>query len=222
MMNKKTKIAYVDLGLHKRAPEIEMFRGICESLGFDYSIYGIEADPEYIPGLKERYKDDPKIQILNYAIGDREGFCELYRSAAFDGEGSSIYKTKNNVKTENFARVPMVRLSHLLPSFNLGDFAVLKWNIEGAELLMVQDLIKTKTAERFDLFCGATPDIHKVSEIADQQEGHVELMNSAGISPFLFHNHYNPEKVQQMKTRMAQELRLLTFNHNASKHKEPR
>lgn len=214
------KVVYYDLGLHKEAPEIVMFRDICKSLELDYTIYGIEACPDYIPHLKEKFKDDENIHIFNFAIGDSDGETKLYRTKAFDGEGNSVYASKNNVDETWFDVVPMRKLSNVMDYWGMkhGDIQVLKYNIEGAELQMMTDLIDTGKHKEFQIFCGATPDIHKCAEIADKQGDYEKMLLKHLIIPFLFHAHYNPAEVRNMKQRMKMELKLLI--HNASKRKE--
>jgi hypothetical protein len=59
------KINYFDLGLHKNADEIDMFRQLCIEQGIEYNIYGFEAHPEYCKNLIVKYTNDKNVTIIN-------------------------------------------------------------------------------------------------------------------------------------------------------------
>jgi len=202
-------VTYIDLGLHKDAPELDMVIEICDRRGYGFNAYGIEANPTYIPKLSEKYANDPRVDILNYAIGKGSGECKLYLSEAFDGEGSSIYPTKNNVKESDYLTVEMRRLSDLMQGFTLHPVTILKWNIEGAELPMMLDLYETGSYKRISLFCGATPDIHKVSEIAHLEADYKALMRQLGIDWFPFYS--TPQRGLKQAMRDSMDKRLSTY-----------
>ena len=210
VLNEKgMKVTYIDLGLHKEAPELDMVIDICNKRGYSLTAYGIEANPTYIPKLREKYANDARVSIMNYAIGKGSGSCKLYISEAFDGEGSSIYPTKNNVKESDYLTVEMRSLSDLMQGFTLHPVTILKWNIEGAELPMMLDLAETGSHERVSLFCGATPDIHKVAEIKHLESDYKALMNKLVIDWFPFYS--TPQKGLKQAMRDDMDSRLATY-----------
>lgn len=213
------KVTYIDLGLHKSAPELRMFTEICNKYGIEYDAFGVEADPDYIDGLKAVFQHDPKVRIYNFAVGGSDGVCRLYRSDFLDGEGNSIYASKNNVDVSNSVQVPMRRLSEFLKEVPLNDAVVLKWNIEGAEYPMMLDLVDTGAYKKINLFCGATPDMHKVGELKGLESSYLDLMHTVGIHPFLFHDHYNQEKKNAMYHHMKD--RLLDLNRTFANRNKP-
>lgn len=203
------KVTYYDCGLHKEAPEIDMFLEICQELGLDYQVYGIEACSEYIPQIQEKYAQDPNIEILHRAVSGTNEMLRLYKTTAFDGEGNSIFDTKNNVNPNWYEDVQGLVMSTFIERTAEGDLIVLKFNIEGAEYYMMNDLLISEVYKKIDIFCGSTPDIHKVREIEVYQPDYEQRLIDAGIVVSLFHNHPNPGKVQEMKTRMKRELNVL-------------
>ena len=183
-----------------------MMMQICSQIPepIELTVIGIEADPEYIPYLKVKYEAYPRVGILNFAIAGKHGTVKLYRSASTDGEGNSIYPTKNNVSREDFVEVQAMPLSYILRALDpIGyDLKILKTNIEGAELEMIQDLIATDSHGLIDIFCGATSDIHKVAELSDQQEQYHQMLKDAGIDWQLFHDTYKPRDKEIMMANM--------------------
>lgn len=204
----ETRITYIDIGLHREAPEIGMMIAICKELGIGYQIYGYEACPDYIPHLKEKYKDDPNVEIKEAAITDHHGVARLYRTDKFNGEGNSIYATKNNVDPERYDEVEARMLSAELDQIERHDMTILKYNIEGAELNMINDLIRTGKHKLIDLYCGASPDIGKVAEISGELGIYQQMLVDNGINPILFHDTYDTQFRAQMYRRMSRRIQL--------------
>lgn len=200
-------IHYIDIGLHEHAVEIEMFVTACNELGFGYKVYGIEANPTYIPALRAKFSNDPNISIFNYAVSDTNGKINLYPSPASGGQGSSIYPTKNNVDRNSPIVVQAIRLSEFMSGIELGDTNVLKYNIEGAELPMMQDLISSGSYKAFDIYCGSTPDIEKVSEIADKQDQYLKMLSNYSINRMDFYELPNEAHNRRMIEGMKKAIK---------------
>lgn len=196
------KVTYIDLGLHRYATEVSMFIQVCERLGLDYHVYGIEADPLYAPALVALFADNPKVETFSFAVAAEDGTCRLYRSAFLNGEGSSIYATKNNVDPSDSVEVLSRKLSGFMKGIDLHDAVVLKWNIEGAEYPMMNDLIESGLYRNIDLWCGAGSDMYKVAELAELEYSYHLAMLQHGIGQFKFHDHHDP----WLKKRMIDEM----------------
>lgn len=184
-------IRYFDLGVYE-GRELDEFLG----MGFDCECYGFEAHPEKAKALQEKYAGVDNVQISWSAVANYWGTAYLY---LHPGQGSSIFSSKNNVDPNNFVEVPCVSLSQWIKNeFPIGISAtmnILRFNIEGAELPMLMDLVESGMYQDFDFFLGAEPgaDIKKVAEIAHRYEQYLNLLKTHDIEilPWC----YNIEKV---------------------------
>jgi FkbM family methyltransferase len=216
------RIVYIDIGLHKEAREIEMMRDTVSALReitgkeLELHVYGYEAHPSYTQRLEMRYSDDENIHIRNAAICDHNGTASLFLSPSTNGEGNSIHSSKNNVIGKSIT-VPARKLSSELINMlkeqplgrKLGDIVILRFNIEGAELMMMEDLIGTNTHRFIDIYCGAPSDIPKVHAIKHKHQEYQDLLESAGIKFIPFHAHYLKERESSMIQSMEMILRRM-------------
>ncbi len=177
-------INYIDLGVH-RGGEIDLFIGAVSQLGFDYRVYGVEANPYLFELVSGKYADNPRVKVFNIAISEKNAPVELYIEKTLIG--SSIFPTKNNVDRNKHVTVPGVDFfdwfSSEIPNYNR-DINILKFNIEGAELYLMKSIVNNGISERFSIYLGnGEPgwDIKKCAEIADEYHGHVKLLHDNGI-----------------------------------------
>lgn len=192
------KVTYFDLGVW-RGYEIDAFIEIANELQLDYKVIGIEADPILFHGLLEKYgPSNDRITILNAAVTDSVKIEKLYQCAE-EGIGNSIFSSKNNVDPEKYHSVIGIPFSHLLTSDNLGDINILKFNIEGAELRLMNDIINAQKENLIDIFCGSTPDIDKVESIRNLRGYYDELLKATNIQVQQFYYTYEQEKFASMK-----------------------
>jgi FkbM family methyltransferase len=178
------KINYFDLGLHKDAAEVDMFISVCDKNGFDYTVYGFEAHPDYCADLVDKYADNEKVNIFNKAISNKNGTTELYIAEKNEGEGNSIFRTKNNVNPENFIKVDSILFSDWLRK-NVPDFEtennILRFNIEGAEWYLVNDLNDNKMLKSFKIVVGSKTDIPKVKELSKNINDYEKILSQNNI-----------------------------------------
>jgi len=216
------RITYIDIGLHKDAKEIGMMMGIVDDIrstgnDVELEVFGYEAHPAYVQRLKLLYRNHPNIHIRQAAICGHDGSASLYLSPSTGGEGNSIHASKNNVIGKSI-QVPARKLSSelldIVKSGRLGDIVILRFNIEGAELEMMEDLIGTDTHEIIDIYCGAPSDIPKVHAIKHLHGQYQDLMAQAGIQFQRFHAHYQKEAQEQMELKMG--MILIEMMHGIS------
>lgn len=147
----------------------------------EYSVYGFEANPKLCKQVKERFSQYPSVRIENLAISDHNGTENLYLEKG--GQGSSIFSTKNNV-TEECVLVESILLSDWI-STNIPDFSdtynILRFNIEGAELLLMRDLEASGMINDFDMFLGSDSDIHKVAELVPYLEEYKSILKRHSV-----------------------------------------
>jgi FkbM family methyltransferase len=169
-------INFLDLGSHD-GREIDNFIKIAEELGLSYTISSFEANKDSYNYLVNKYKGNSKVVVYHNAISDKEVQVKLYLSS--NTQSHSIYSTKNNV-TKDYEEVQAVTISSYLKE---DAFNILRFNIEGAELPMIKELISSGKYSMVSLFLGAEvgADIKKCSEIAGEYNNYLKLLKDNGI-----------------------------------------
>lgn len=177
------KLNYFDLGPYKDGKEIDLFIKICEENNYSYKIYAIEAHPEYCQCLKKKYVKNNNVFIVNKAICDEEKKIKLYLNYSFNGEGNSIFSSKNNV-TDDYIWVDGSRFSVLLeeitPNYR-NENNILRYNIEGAEWCLINDLNENKLFKYFKIVLGVKPDIPKVLEIKHNLNNYLNILKRNNV-----------------------------------------
>lgn len=193
------KINYFDLGAHV-GEEISMFLNEVKNSKYQYSVHAFEAHPEYANKLTEKFKSDTNVYIHNFAISSVEQDMQnikLYLASS--SEGNSIFSSKFNVSLDNYVDVTGISFVNWIKN-NIPDLDVciniLRFNIEGAELLLINDIIDQNFVNKFQLYLGSTPgaDIRKCKEIAHFYDSHINLLtdNNINILPYCHaFNNYN-------------------------------
>lgn len=182
------KVNYFDLGLFD-GEEINMFLNDIKDFKVDINIYGFEANPIFCKKITERYKQNNKVKIYNLAISDKNEKIKLYLEKT--GQGNSIFKTKNNVNPNNFFVVDGISfvwwLVNNVPNYKK-DVNIIRFNIEGAELLLINDMVKNGVIKYFDLFLGSHVgvDIKKVGEIKNKYNEYLKILEKNNINIKLY------------------------------------
>ena len=165
------RINYFDFGLHY-GDEIDMFLSAVRPLAAMVTVYGFEAHPDLSQRVAQKYKDYPDISIINKAIAPKGSKpIPLYIAEGNKMEGNSIFSTKYNVDKQNFVYVEGIVFSEWLLE-NVPDYKesinVVRFNIEGAEIYLLKDIISNNIHRSIKLFLGASGgvDILKCEEIA--------------------------------------------------------
>lgn len=175
-------INYIDLGVH-HGNEIDLVLSQYDSYKSEYDlrVYGIEANNSFINLLNDKYSKHDFVHIFNYAVTDTDDvMTKLFLSTDKKRIGSSIYRTKFNV-SDTYTEVMSITLSTFIRRF-IKDFEnsinILKINIEGAELLVYQDLIKNSLNDKFSIYCGHPGhDIEKVYELKELKPEYYNIVN---------------------------------------------
>lgn len=116
-------------------------------------VIAFEPDPFSFARLRERLGATATVTLLNAAAGDRAGVLPLYRHKGFDRAperrslASSLIADHAEVGGEPAARVEV----HDFAAFVLGlgrDVAVVKIDIEGAEVALMEALLDSPAAAR--------------------------------------------------------------------------
>lgn len=183
-------INYIDLGVH-RGDEIDLLLNQYEPYvnEYDLNIYGIEANTNISELLIQKYSNINYIQIFNYAVTDKDNietnlFLPIESRTLL---GSSIYQSKVNV-TDSYIKVTSITLSTFIRQYIQNfdsSINILKLNIEGAELLVYQDLIKNNLKNKFSIFCGhPSHDIEKIPELESVKEEYYSIVKDFNLQFF--------------------------------------
>jgi len=97
---------------------------------------GFEPDSANYKLLKERFKDNDKVELYPLAV---EGGNKLYKGAT--PQSHSMFSTKNNV-SEEFITVGSCSILSVMEGYKNEDF-ILKINAEGVEYEILEKLIKS-------------------------------------------------------------------------------
>lgn len=119
------------------------FSHACRILGFD--VIAVEPHPDAVRELRKRFKDDPKVRILEFAVSDSEEVANLYfhQDHMLDPIQTSISATTISDKfKQNFFGINVIQ-KKLQSILGDGTFALIKIDIEGSEFKLVDDLISS-------------------------------------------------------------------------------
>lgn len=175
-------INFFDLGAHDGG-EIDLFLDAVKEIETDYRVYSFEANPELYEKVKNKFIENEKIKVYNLAINNQNEKVNLYIETTLQ-EGSSIFPSKKNVSKSKYFEVDGVLFSSWLegavPDYQQG-INILRFNIEGAELYLMEDIIENNIRQHFDLFLGSLPDIPKIPSIKDKMGYYDKLLQNNNI-----------------------------------------
>lgn len=104
-------------------------------------IYAIEPHKENFKHTKEKYKDNSKVSVFNFAISDFDGTANFYKKhynkpGGYDwvgNAGSSLKSDKGNVDSNVFDVVDVKNLNTFMAEQNIKHVDILKIDTEGSE-----------------------------------------------------------------------------------------
>jgi FkbM family methyltransferase len=191
------KLYYFDLGLFD-GKEIDMFLSDVHDLDLDLKeveVHGFEAHGIYADRIADRFADNPNVHIHNRAISDKEETVKLYIERT--GHGNSIYPTKNNIDINNYVETKAICFAEWIED-NILDFKdsynILRFNIEGAEFALFNQLEKKDLLKYFNVVLGShEQDMLKVDELKEHHNEYLELLarNNIKVKPYCFTLDFN-------------------------------
>ncbi|MCR9156921.1 MAG: FkbM family methyltransferase [Rhodobacteraceae bacterium] len=108
-------------------------------------VYAFEPDPWTAAELRTRLADVPNVEVIEAAAGTEDGTFPLYRTASFDADrveqsqSSSLMAQKRNIDTDSAVDVQVIDFPAFLAGLE-GEIAVIKMDIEGAEVPLLEAL----------------------------------------------------------------------------------
>lgn len=182
-------VRYFDMGLCEAVELKWMIEDILPALNVkEYEAYGFEPCFEFFKDAENAFKENKRVSIINAAISDHNGEEKLYYSKQ-SKEGHSLFESKINVDKDKYETVKCVKFSDWLKENikNIDDsINILRFNIEGAEWMMLKDLIDSGYKDKFSLFCGAGNDVVKIGEYKGRTQEYFNMLmeNDIDIKSF--------------------------------------
>lgn len=120
-------------------------------------VYAFEPDPLAFSALQQRTKRFPNVTCYQKGVGAATLTTRMYfhrERAILNDEAysvsSSIIEEKNNIDPNNYIDIEIIDLSEFINSVD-GQVAVVKIDIEGAEIEAMEKIIKDETYKKVDL-----------------------------------------------------------------------
>jgi FkbM family methyltransferase len=147
-------------------------------------ILAFEANPNHFAVAEERLRGVENLELLNVALvgPDHEGSTATLFLAGRKGKADSLFSAR---KAQGSLDVPAARLSSFVLESG-HDARILRMNIEGAELLVIEDLLDAGQTDRIDGYFGMWDDLGKIDPAAD--ECFRRLLHGCGVDPITFND----------------------------------
>jgi FkbM family methyltransferase len=115
----------------------------------------IEPEPRAFAKLKKHFADNPRIDLHNVAVGDKNGTAKL--KITRDTTGASLLKPREEMREligsnwtiTSEVEVPMTTLDRLL--VNLAEISLLKIDVQGYEKAVLAGAVRTLVKTKFVL-----------------------------------------------------------------------
>lgn len=184
------RLVYLDIGLHREATQARLF---IDWFGRDWDmlVLGYEAHPQFADNARTLIDEDirgmPRVtaKVMNMALVGpdvSDATIELFLDDK-DGKGNSLLSDRGSESI----RVPAARLSDQLREHGVDtakDIVILRMNIEGAELFVLQDLVSAGLVHSIAGYYGMWNDLFKISPRQDRVLR--RLLRDHRLHPFPF------------------------------------
>lgn len=135
-------------------------------------VHAFEPDPWTAAQLRSNVADLSGIHIHEAAAGTAPGEIEMYRENGYEEDpklhstGTSIFADKRNMSSESAFTVPVIDIPDFLSSLE-ADIGILKIDIEGAEVPLLEVLFDHPVMERIQYLFVETHD-HMIPALQDR------------------------------------------------------
>lgn len=136
-------------------------------------VHAIEPNPIAFRALSKRFDGFKKVSCIEAAAHTQSGEASLYlhKNSTNDplkfSTGSSMLKEKGNIDVNSTILVKTINLGEFIK--NLGHVRILKIDIEGAEVELLECLISLELTRLVDYIFVETHD-HKIPELKERTE----------------------------------------------------
>jgi FkbM family methyltransferase len=179
-----------------------MVKKVFPKIGAEYEAYGFEACAKSYRRCRKQFAGH-QVRLIHGAIGSKHGGkIKLYYAKSPNGH--SIYSGKANVSTKG-ENVPAIRFSSWLADTGINlkeSFNIIRFNIEGAEWELVNDLAGAVLFPYFNLVYGAQvgKDMQKCDELRDKVDEHVQILDNSNVKvDLLCSDYFDSQRISQHK-----------------------
>lgn len=136
------------------------------------TVHAFEPDPYCLGVLQQKFAGHGNVVIHATAAGASNREARLYRTRDFDhdprvqSQGSSLHASKKNVDPDAYLQVRQVDLAEFILSLEK-RVAILKMDIEGSEVDVIERLLQSGASERVDLMFAETHEA-KIPELGER------------------------------------------------------
>jgi|SoiMethySBSTD1v2_1073268.scaffolds.fasta_scaffold16695_2 FkbM family methyltransferase len=188
-LSRSIRVYYFDLGLHRTGGQLRLMLRWFSNL-VDLRVYGFEANPEYFRACANAFERDRRVTLVNAAVvgPDQSKTVRLYLAQDKHGLGDSLFEERGSSSIE----VPSVRLSIFMAGAGINptkDIVLIRMNIEGAELYVLEDLVAARLVEYIDGYYGRWDDPLRINR--DLASRFAEMMAKTRIQNFPFNDRDN-------------------------------
>jgi FkbM family methyltransferase len=144
-------------------------------------IYGIEPLTANYEHLKEKYKDNPKVEIFNYAVSDVIGESKFYmkgRGQFAGNAGCSLKADKTNVNSNAYQMVNVITLKKFMEDQNIERVDILKVDCEGSEYAIIESIIDD--LDKFDKIMYENH-THKIASIKNDRKRVEQMIKDRNV-----------------------------------------
>lgn len=150
------------------------------------TVHAFEPNPHAFAKLSEAMAGFPNVHLYQKAVAGDAGTVRLYLHEFADDDpvkwstGSSLLSFKGNVREDTFVEVEAVDFVEFLKQIG-GPIALVKMDVEGAEVAILERLLESGMADRIGL---AFVEVHdrKVPELAERTDRLRALLRERGVT----------------------------------------
>jgi hypothetical protein len=177
-------VLHIDCGVHAEGDEIRLMRRWLSPRP-DVSVLAFEAGSRQFHAAAAALRDVPSLDLRHEALvgpDHASATVTLHGSPADGGYGDSIFACGG----PDLEDVPAVRLSEVLLSTHAAHAGpvILRMNIEGSELAVLEDVIAAGLHRRIDGYYGMWDDAARIDPAMDMRLR--RLQHDHGIRPCTF------------------------------------
>lgn len=202
----RPKVLYIDCGVHKRGEQVvKVHDWLAETC--ELRILGFEANPSSYEEAVFNLRHLPELDLRQVALvgPDVETSTVTLHVGTGDGKGDSLFAERGNASVE----VPAARLSDILtedfPSFG-DEVVLLRMNIEGAELFVIEDLVGAGLTTTIDAYFGMWDDLSKIDP--DKDAAFRQLLAANGVTTLTFNDRDMTFATRLWAVRVAMEAAI--------------
>jgi FkbM family methyltransferase len=183
---KDVPVVYFDLGTHREAKELQIVaKDVLPRVAEKFAAYGFEASVAFFAEASEHFAGDEHVTMVNAAVCDdlpEGGKLRLYKADAARGS-ASLYRDHYG----GYEEVDATKFSEWIAKTGIdvdNSICIMRMNIEGAELDVIRDLVRSGLSDKITAFYGMWDDVGKIDPVRGAT--FLALLADNGIDPFTF------------------------------------